>query len=66
MKFAKSSCRAAGVRQPSTETSAYISGRAVGIFCLEDGVTLEALFTFAVFVLIFAIGLGLGILTRGP
>jgi hypothetical protein len=36
------------------------------MFCLEEGVTLEALFTFAAFVLVFAIGLGLGLLVRGP
>jgi hypothetical protein len=36
------------------------------MFCLEDGPTLDALFVFAAFVLVFAIGLGLGVLTRGP
>jgi hypothetical protein len=36
------------------------------MFCLDDGGTLEALFVFAAFVLGFAIGLGLGLLTRGP
>jgi hypothetical protein len=35
------------------------------MFCLDDGVTLEALFVFAAFVLVFAIGLGLGLLARG-
>ena len=36
------------------------------IFCLDDGLTLDALFAFAAFVLVFAIGLGLGLLVRGP
>jgi hypothetical protein len=36
------------------------------MFCFEEGPTLDALFVFATFVLVFAIGLGLGLLTRGP
>ena len=32
------------------------------MFCLDDGPTLDALFVFAA----FAIGLGLGLLVRGP
>ena len=36
------------------------------MFCLGDGLTLDALFVFAALVLVFAIGLGLGLLTRGP
>jgi hypothetical protein len=36
------------------------------MFCLDDGLTLDALFAFAAFVLVFAIGLGLGLLVRGP
>jgi hypothetical protein len=35
------------------------------MFCLEDGLTLDALFAFTAFVLVFAIGLGLGLLVRG-
>jgi hypothetical protein len=33
--------------------------------CLDDGLTLDALFIFAGLVLVFAIGLGLGLLARG-
>jgi hypothetical protein len=36
------------------------------MFCLDDGPTLDALFAFAAFVLVFAIGLGLRLLARGP
>jgi hypothetical protein len=36
------------------------------MFCLEDGLSLDALFAFTSFVLVFAIGLGLGLLVRGP
>jgi hypothetical protein len=36
------------------------------MFCLDDGLTLDALFSFAAFALVFAIGLGLGLLARGP
>ena len=35
------------------------------MFCLDDGLTLDALFVFTAFVLVFAIGLGLGLLVRG-
>jgi hypothetical protein len=34
------------------------------MFCLDDGPTLDALFVLAAFVLVFAIGLGLGLLVR--
>jgi hypothetical protein len=40
-------------------------GRRWEMFCLDDGPTLNALFVFAAFVLVFAIGLGLGLLARG-
>jgi hypothetical protein len=64
MKFAKP--LAAGSVPPTlAETSAAIL-REARMFCLDDGVTLDALFTFAAFVLVFAIGLGPGLLTRGP
>jgi hypothetical protein len=37
------------------------------MFCLgNDGATFDAIAMFAIFVLVFAIGLGLGVLTRGP
>jgi len=37
------------------------------MFCLgDDGATFDAIAMVGVFILIFAIGLGLGILTRGP
>ena len=36
------------------------------MFCLDDGLTLDALLSFAAFALVFAIGLGLGLLVRGP
>ncbi len=36
------------------------------MFCLDDGPMLDALLAFAAFVLVFAIGLGLGLLARGP
>jgi hypothetical protein len=36
------------------------------MFCLDDGLTLDALFSSAAFVLVFAIGLGIGLLARGP
>ena len=36
------------------------------MFCLEDGLSLDALFAFTALVLVFAIGLGLGLLVRGP
>jgi hypothetical protein len=37
------------------------------MFCLgDDGATFDAIAMFGIFVLIFAIGLGLGVLTRGP
>jgi hypothetical protein len=36
------------------------------MFCLDDGPTLDVLFAFTAFVLVFAIGLGLGLLVRGP
>jgi hypothetical protein len=35
------------------------------MFCLDDGPTLEAFFTFSAFLLVFAIGVGLGLLARG-
>jgi hypothetical protein len=37
------------------------------MFCLaDDGATFDAIAMFGIFVLIFAIGLGMGVLTRGP
>ena len=35
------------------------------MFCIDDSPTLDALFVVAAFVLVFAIGLGLGLLVRG-
>jgi hypothetical protein len=36
------------------------------MFCLgDDSATFDAIAMFAIFVLVFAIGLGLGVLTRG-
>lgn len=34
------------------------------MFCLDEGPTLDALFVFAAFALVFATGLGLGLLVR--
>jgi hypothetical protein len=48
------------------ETSAVPLTEDATMFCLDDGLTLDALFVFAAFVLVFAIGLGLGLLARGP
>jgi hypothetical protein len=36
------------------------------MFCLEDSLGLDGFFTFSVFLLVFAIGVGLGVWTRGP
>jgi hypothetical protein len=36
------------------------------MFCLENGDSLGVFFTFSAFLLVFAIGVGLGVLTRGP
>jgi hypothetical protein len=38
--------------------------RRAGMFCLDDGPTLEAFFTFVAFLLVFVIGLGLGLVAR--
>jgi hypothetical protein len=35
------------------------------MFCLDDGPTLDAQFVFGAFVLVFVIGLRLGLLVRG-
>ena len=35
------------------------------MFCLDEGLTLDVFFTFTAFLLVFAIGLGLGLLARG-
>jgi hypothetical protein len=36
------------------------------MFCLNDGLTLDVFFTFSAFLIVFAIGVGLGVLARGP
>jgi hypothetical protein len=46
--------------------SAVAGSEEATMFCLEDGPTLDALFVFAAFAIVFAIGLGLGLLVRGP
>jgi hypothetical protein len=35
------------------------------MFCLDEGLWLDVFFTFIAFLLVFAIGLGLGLLARG-
>jgi hypothetical protein len=35
------------------------------MFCLEGNMMLDVFFTFVAFLLVFAIGLGLGLLARG-
>jgi hypothetical protein len=57
---------------PTTSSDRYAQKSAVTgseeatMFCLDDGPTLDALFVFAAFAIVFAIGLGLGVLVRGP
>jgi hypothetical protein len=36
------------------------------MFCLDDGLTLDVFFTFSAFLLVFALGVGLELLARGP
>jgi hypothetical protein len=35
------------------------------MFCLEDAPTLDAFFTFTAFLIVFVVGVGLGVLARG-
>jgi hypothetical protein len=52
-------------KQPPIIEYASAANRETVMFCLDDGLTLDALFVFAAFALVFAIGLGLGVLARG-
>jgi hypothetical protein len=61
MEFGRQ-CRANPTEK--NDRHAFTSGARMA--CLEAGLTLEALFVFAAFALVFAIGLELGLLIRRP